>query len=176
MIWLERRNWKKSTPPPSSASRCLRTPTGPPPGPPHRSAASRGESAVPGRASCRQGRRRIRPFRRLGCRARRRRGQRTGRCVGELRGNFGNGPNRRAPRASGLAARASRQPAGCSARRGPLSASVVALANALYHGEAWAFALHDALLEDGLPELAKHFSGERHPKGCWGLDWILGKK
>jgi hypothetical protein len=34
------------------------------------------------------------------------------------------------------------------------------------------------LLEVGCADLAEHFSeaGEWHPKGCWALDVILGKK
>lgn len=59
---------------------------------------------------------------------------------------------------------------------GPWGASVIALAHALYAGEDCAFALHDALLEDSQPDLAKHFSGGRHPKGCWVLDLILDRK
>lgn len=52
------------------------------------------------------------------------------------------------------------------------------LAAALYAGEACAFALHDALLDAGRPELAEHFQGadDWHPKGCWAVDLVLGKK
>lgn len=54
---------------------------------------------------------------------------------------------------------------------------VFELAEALYDGEDCAFALHDALLEAGHAELAQHFRDEKwHPKGCWALDLILGKK
>jgi hypothetical protein len=36
--------------------------------------------------------------------------------------------------------------------------------------------LDDALTEAGHQELAEHFrKEERHPKGCWILDMILGK-
>lgn len=77
---------------------------------------------------------------------------------------------------AGLLREMTGNPLGPSPVCGPWSASVVALANALYAGEPCAFALHDALLEDNHPELAEHFSGDRHPKGCWGLDWILGKR
>jgi hypothetical protein len=53
--------------------------------------------------------------------------------------------------------------------------TVVALAEAIYQGEDCHFALHDALLEIGLPELAEHFAVGPHPKGCWVTDLILGK-
>jgi len=52
---------------------------------------------------------------------------------------------------------------------------VIKLAEALYAGEDCSFALHDALLEAGHPELAEHFAKE-HPKGCWVLDLILAKR
>lgn len=56
-------------------------------------------------------------------------------------------------------------------------ADVIRLAEALYHGADVAFALADALLEAGHPELAKHFRGESwHPKGCWVLDAITRRK
>jgi len=53
--------------------------------------------------------------------------------------------------------------------------SVVQLAEAIYAGEDCAFALHDALLENGLVEVAEHFREKDHPKGCWALDLILGR-
>jgi hypothetical protein len=55
--------------------------------------------------------------------------------------------------------------------------NVVELAEALYLGEDCGFALHDALLEAGQTELATHFSDENpwHPRGCWALDFILGR-
>lgn len=54
--------------------------------------------------------------------------------------------------------------------------TVVRLAEALYNGEDCGFAIHDALLDAGHPKLADHFRQEdRHPKGCWPLDLILGK-
>lgn len=54
--------------------------------------------------------------------------------------------------------------------------AVVKLAEAMYAGEECSFALHDALLEAGHPELAEHFQREQwHPKGCWVVDMILGK-
>ena len=57
-----------------------------------------------------------------------------------------------------------------------LPSTVVQLANALYEGEDCNFALHDALLDAGHPNLADHFDQEQqHPKGCWALDLILGK-
>jgi hypothetical protein len=55
--------------------------------------------------------------------------------------------------------------------------TVVQLATALYNGQDCSFALHDALLEAGHQELAKHFKEEQqHPKGCFAVDLILGKK
>jgi hypothetical protein len=53
---------------------------------------------------------------------------------------------------------------------------VVQLAQALYSGGDCAFALHDALLEGGHPELAAHFAERDHPKGCWALDLLLRKE
>jgi hypothetical protein len=55
-------------------------------------------------------------------------------------------------------------------------AQVLQLAGALYAGGDCAFALHDALLEGGHPELAAHFAERDHPKGCWALDLVLGKE
>jgi len=55
-------------------------------------------------------------------------------------------------------------------------APVVKLAESMYAGEDCSFALHDALLEAGHPELAEHLAKEQwHPKGCWIVDLILGK-
>jgi hypothetical protein len=60
---------------------------------------------------------------------------------------------------------------------GRWSSIAIQLAEALYAGENCAFALHDALLEAGHPELAEHFAKEQsHPKGCWVLDLLLGKE
>jgi hypothetical protein len=56
-----------------------------------------------------------------------------------------------------------------------LPASVIRLAEAAYAGERCNFALHDALLEAGLPALAEHFQTSRHYKGCWAVDLILAK-
>lgn len=53
--------------------------------------------------------------------------------------------------------------------------TVVRLAEALYQGADCDFALHDALLEAGCVELAEHFSGIEHPRGCWALDLVLAK-
>jgi hypothetical protein len=53
--------------------------------------------------------------------------------------------------------------------------SVVKLAEAVYNGAEAGFALHDALLEAGHPDLAAHFQAEWHPKGCWAVDMIIGK-
>jgi hypothetical protein len=56
-------------------------------------------------------------------------------------------------------------------------APVVSLAEAVYNGADACFALHDALLESGFPDLAAHFMEEQwHPKGCFAVDMILGKK
>jgi hypothetical protein len=55
-------------------------------------------------------------------------------------------------------------------------ANVVQLAEAVYQGGDTGFALADALLEAGRPELAQHFRSEQaHPKGCWVVDMVLGK-
>ncbi|MBY0523688.1 MAG: hypothetical protein K2R98_09820 [Gemmataceae bacterium] len=54
--------------------------------------------------------------------------------------------------------------------------TVEKLAEAIYFGEDCAFALHDALLEAGQPELAAHFQEKEHPKGCWALDLLLQKE
>jgi hypothetical protein len=56
------------------------------------------------------------------------------------------------------------------------SQQVMQLAEALYAGTDCAFALHDALLEVGQPELAEHFFEGAHPKGCWALDAVLGRQ
>jgi hypothetical protein len=52
---------------------------------------------------------------------------------------------------------------------------LVQLAEALYAGADGAFALHDALIEEGHVELAEHFRRPGHPKGCWALDVVLGR-
>jgi hypothetical protein len=52
------------------------------------------------------------------------------------------------------------------------------LAEAVYRQDQAAVApLHDALLENGLSELAEHFrdTTERHPKGCWAVDSLTGR-
>jgi hypothetical protein len=54
--------------------------------------------------------------------------------------------------------------------------AVPKLAQALYDGQPCHFALHDALTEAGLTEWAEHFRDANHPRGCWALDVILGKK
>lgn len=52
-------------------------------------------------------------------------------------------------------------------------ADVVRLAEAQYNGEDCSFALHDALLEAGHPDLAAHIRREKsHPRGCWVLDLL----
>lgn len=54
---------------------------------------------------------------------------------------------------------------------------VLRLAEALYQGTDCAAALHDALLDAGLGDLATHFCNltEVHPKGCYVLDLLLGR-
>jgi cell wall assembly regulator SMI1 len=62
---------------------------------------------------------------------------------------------------------------------GPYPAAVVQLAESVYQQEQAAIGpLHDALLDAGLTELAEHFAdkSEWHPKGCWALDWLTGRK
>lgn len=55
--------------------------------------------------------------------------------------------------------------------------TVTSLAEAMYQGQDCMFALHDALVETGHPDLADHFRQEPwHPNGCWTLDLILQKK
>jgi hypothetical protein len=60
--------------------------------------------------------------------------------------------------------------------RGSWPAIVITLAQALERGEDCHFALHDALLEAGHSELAEHFRTPNHPRGCWGVDFLLGKE
>lgn len=54
--------------------------------------------------------------------------------------------------------------------------NIVKLAGALYAGEDCHVALRVALLDAGLLELAEHFREAQHPKGCWAVDLILGKR
>jgi hypothetical protein len=55
-------------------------------------------------------------------------------------------------------------------------APVVELASALYDGQDCGYVLCDALIETGHAELAEHFRHQqKHPKGCWVVDAILGK-
>jgi hypothetical protein len=60
-------------------------------------------------------------------------------------------------------------------RLAPLPGPVMQLAEALYAGQEVAFALHDALLDAGQADLSEHFRTPAHPKGCWAVDWLLGK-
>lgn len=60
--------------------------------------------------------------------------------------------------------------------RPELSADVVAIARAMYAGADRRPVLHVALLEAGQTDLAEHFKTAGHPKGCWALDVILGKR
>lgn len=53
--------------------------------------------------------------------------------------------------------------------------NVIASAKAHINGEDCIFALHDALLDRGEENLAKHFTEYKwHPKGCWAVRSILG--
>lgn len=79
------------------------------------------------------------------------------------------------------------------APRPHIPADVERLAEAVYEGEDCTFALHDALLEAGMEEMAEHFKTclcnppcrdridyncgafRNHPKGCWAVDAVLGK-
>jgi hypothetical protein len=54
--------------------------------------------------------------------------------------------------------------------------SVQGLARALYEGEDCRLPLRDALLDADQVELADHFQQPWHPRGCWVLDVLLGKK
>lgn len=57
------------------------------------------------------------------------------------------------------------------------SGEIVQLAEVVYQGGDAGFALSDALLECGHPELAEHFRAEPAcPKGCWVVDLITGRK
>ncbi len=55
-------------------------------------------------------------------------------------------------------------------------APVAALARALYAGEDGRGRLADALSDAGYSVLADHFRTPDHPRGCWALDLILGKR
>lgn len=84
-----------------------------------------------------------------------------------------------------------------------LSSEAIKLAEAMYEGEECEFALHDELLDCGEEDVAKHFLEKeylcccgsqrnnshdhnscgppieeyiQHPRGCFALDWILGKE
>jgi len=55
--------------------------------------------------------------------------------------------------------------------------TVLQVADALHQGQDCGFALHDALLDAGHADLADHFHKEKsHPKRCWALKLILGKR
>jgi hypothetical protein len=55
-------------------------------------------------------------------------------------------------------------------------ANILKLAGANYAGEDCHIALRGTLLEARHFELAEHFREPRHPKGCWLVDLILGKR
>lgn len=50
------------------------------------------------------------------------------------------------------------------------------LAGAMTLGNDCAFALADALLDAGCPELAGHFREGQHSAGCWGLHVLLAER
>jgi hypothetical protein len=54
--------------------------------------------------------------------------------------------------------------------------TVVTLAEKMYAGEGCESKLRAVLEEAGQHELADHFRGPSHPKGCWALDLILGRE
>jgi hypothetical protein len=55
--------------------------------------------------------------------------------------------------------------------------AVVELAQSLYDGHGDRLVLADALEEAGHGELAGHFRSEEwHPKGCYGMDLVLGRE
>jgi hypothetical protein len=68
-------------------------------------------------------------------------------------------------------------PFGCAATSESLPSEVTGLAEALANGVDRTFALHDALLEVGYADRAEHFCdpNQRHPRGCFALDQILGR-
>lgn len=53
------------------------------------------------------------------------------------------------------------------------STAILRLATAVAAGEPCAFALHDALLDAGHPDLAEHFRVPEHLPDCWALQTIL---
>jgi hypothetical protein len=60
-----------------------------------------------------------------------------------------------------------------------ISSSIRALAQAVSDKNKAAIGpLHDALLDAGLTDLAEHFTDTSawHPKGCWVIDAVLGKR
>jgi hypothetical protein len=58
------------------------------------------------------------------------------------------------------------------------SSTTIELAKALENDEDCSFALHDSLLDEHKLELAEHFAvpNEKHPMGCWAMDYILGQQ
>jgi hypothetical protein len=53
---------------------------------------------------------------------------------------------------------------------------LVDLAKAMYAGAERRSVLHAGLMKGGHQDLASHFQSAGHPKGCWALDLILGKR
>ena len=64
-----------------------------------------------------------------------------------------------------------------STKRRKWTPAVLRHAKALYQGENTVTELHNALVKMGEAELAEHFETHpHHPKGCWVVDYILGKE
>jgi hypothetical protein len=53
---------------------------------------------------------------------------------------------------------------------------LVAVAKAMYAGADRRSALYAGLMQGGYKDLVGHFQTAGHPKGCWALDLILGKR
>lgn len=60
--------------------------------------------------------------------------------------------------------------------RPDFSAEIVAIAKTMYARMDGRPVLHEALVQAGHTDLADHFKTLAHPKGCWALDIILGKR
>jgi hypothetical protein len=60
--------------------------------------------------------------------------------------------------------------------RADFCAELVAVARTMYAGMDRRAPLRQALVQAGHTDLADHFRTATHPKGCWALDIILGKR
>jgi len=58
----------------------------------------------------------------------------------------------------------------------PWPPALTKLATAMEAGEDQAETMHRTLLAFGHAPLAQHFKQPGHPRGCWGIDLILGKQ